>query len=116
MLTQVSWHIDETRIQLSDGEFHPSESWVYVWIRPSGEVLYIGATGLPLAARVWLHVNDERPEVGRVRAIRPDALVGEVEVRGLPYPTSWIAVPFASAWNPNSGARVTPTSRSSTKR
>lgn len=45
-------------------------------------MLYVGATGLPLAARVWLHANDERPEVGRVRAARPDALVGEVEVRG----------------------------------
>ena len=45
-------------------------------------MLYVGATGLPLAARVWLHANDERPEVGRVRALRPDALVGEVDVRG----------------------------------
>ncbi len=65
-----------------DGEFHPTQSWIYVWVRPSGEVLYVGATGLPLAARVWLHANDERPEVGRVRADRPEALVGEVEVRG----------------------------------
>ena len=74
--------IDETRIQLLDGKFRPTQSWIYVWVRPSGEVLYVGATGLPLAARVWLHANDERPEVGRVRAVRPEALVGEVEVRG----------------------------------
>lgn len=65
-----------------DGEFRPAQSWIYVWTRPGGEVLYVGATGLPLPARVWLHANDERPEVGRVRAVRPDALVGEVEVRG----------------------------------
>ncbi|MEL6983789.1 MAG: hypothetical protein AAFO29_15295 [Actinomycetota bacterium] len=72
-------------MQLTDGEFHPA-SWVYVWTRPGGEVLYVGATGLPLAARVWLHANDERPEVGRVRAHRPDALTGDVIVRGFPVP------------------------------
>lgn len=71
----------DARIQLTDGTPTP-ESWVYVWRRPGGDVLYIGATGLPLAARTWLHLHDPRPEIGRVAAEAPAALLGEVEVLG----------------------------------
>ena len=75
----------DLQLQLTDGEFAP-ESWVYVWRRPSGEVLYVGATGLPPAVRTWLHAHDPDPAIGRVGAEVPEALTGEVEVLGFRVP------------------------------
>lgn len=72
----------EVRIDLIDGEFADEMSWIYVWMRAdTGAIFYVGATPLPPAVRTWLHLHDEDPDIGRVRAQRPDALQGEVIVR-----------------------------------
>lgn len=73
--------LDEVSIGVTDGELTGDESWVYVWLK-DGEVLYVGATRLPLAARIWLHLTDEDPVVGRIRAQHPEAMKGHVTVRG----------------------------------
>jgi hypothetical protein len=54
-----------------------------VWLRPdeAGDVVYVGATGLPPAARVWLHLHHDDPRVGRVRAEHPEALSGGITIR-----------------------------------
>jgi len=50
-----------------DGELD-EENWVYTWIDADGAVVYVGATGLDPRTRVWLHLHDPDPEVGRVSA------------------------------------------------
>ncbi|MCP4305596.1 MAG: hypothetical protein GY788_12095, partial [bacterium] len=74
--------IEEQTFEVRDGELVGSESWVYVWRRPAatGEVVYVGATGLPPPARFWLHLHHDDPRLGRVRAEHPEALAGEVMV------------------------------------
>jgi 8-oxo-dGTP pyrophosphatase MutT (NUDIX family) len=71
--------VDEQRLQIADGELDGVGSWVYVWLTGEG-VIHVGATGLPPAVRSWLHLHDEAPEVGRVRAQHPEALIGQAEV------------------------------------
>jgi hypothetical protein len=44
------------------------ENWVYTWIDAAGAVVYVGATGLDPTTRVWLHLHDPDPEVGRMSA------------------------------------------------
>lgn len=58
--------------------------WVYAWTRADAEspVLYVGATALALAERVQLHLESPEPTIGRIRAEHPEALEGEVVVRG----------------------------------
>jgi hypothetical protein len=50
-----------------DGELD-EENWVYTWIEADGAVVYVGATGLDPRTRVWLHLHDPDPEVGRMSA------------------------------------------------
>ena len=50
-----------------DGELD-EENWVYTWIDLDGAVVYVGATGLDPRTRVWLHLHDPDPEVGRMSA------------------------------------------------
>jgi hypothetical protein len=72
--------IGEQRILVRDGELAATGSWVYVWMADD-DVFYVGATGLPPVIRSWLHLHDDAPEIGRVRAHHPGALHGSVEVR-----------------------------------
>lgn len=74
----------EQLIRVEDGTLSETCSWVYVWVRrcPDPAVVYVGATGLPLAVRTWLHLNDDNPDVGRIRAHFPEAMAGSVEVVG----------------------------------
>ena len=72
--------IDEQAIRVRDGELANGASWVYVWLQ-GAEVVHVGATALPPAARTWLHLHHDDPKIGRVRAERPDALSGDVTVR-----------------------------------
>jgi hypothetical protein len=44
------------------------ENWVYTWIDADGAVVYVGATGLDPRTRVWLHLHDPDPDVGRMSA------------------------------------------------
>jgi hypothetical protein len=55
-------------LRVRDGELVEQGSWVYAWVGPDGAVVYVGATGLDPRTRVWLHVHDDDPDVGRMRA------------------------------------------------
>jgi hypothetical protein len=57
-------------LQVRGGELVAAGSWVYVWLRPDADrrVVYVGGTGLPPAARTWLHLHSPDPEVGRIAA------------------------------------------------
>ena len=80
-MTEDAFITDERVVRVRDGELGADASWVYVWVGPGGEVVYVGATSLPPAARTWLHLHHEDPSIGRVRAGHPEALDGEVVVR-----------------------------------
>jgi hypothetical protein len=54
-------------VRVRDGEFD-EENWVYTWIDADGTVVYVGATGLDPRTRVWLHLHDPNPDVGRMSA------------------------------------------------
>jgi hypothetical protein len=54
-------------VRVRDGELD-EEKWVYTWIDADGAVVYVGATGLDPRTRVWLHLHDADPDVGRMSA------------------------------------------------
>jgi hypothetical protein len=54
-------------VNVRDGELD-EENWVYTWIDADGAVVYVGATGLDPRMRVWLHLHDPDPDVGRMSA------------------------------------------------
>jgi hypothetical protein len=64
------------------GEIADAGSWVYAWLHAGGDrrAVYVGATGLQPGTRAWLHLHDPDPEVGRVAALYPAALLEPLEV------------------------------------
>lgn len=72
-------------LRVRDGEL-PAEAWVYAWTSADG-VVYVGATGLHPATRTWLHLHDEDPNVGRMRARYPDLANEELDVLAHELPT-----------------------------
>jgi hypothetical protein len=54
-------------VRVCDGELQAG-NWVYAWIDEAGLVVYVGATGLDPRTRVWLHLHDPDPDVGRMAA------------------------------------------------
>jgi hypothetical protein len=55
-------------VRVREGELVDAGSWVYVWLDDTGHVAYVGATGLDPHTRVWLHLHDPDPEIGRMAA------------------------------------------------
>ncbi|GGL21909.1 hypothetical protein [Planomonospora parontospora] len=58
-------------LRVRGGELTAVGSWVYVWVRAGSRqesVIYVGGTGLPPAVRIWLHLHDSDPEIGRLAA------------------------------------------------
>lgn len=62
------------------------ENWVYVWLEEAREVVYVGATGLDPYTRVWLHLHDADPEVGRMAARFPRLSNAELDVLAMRVP------------------------------
>jgi hypothetical protein len=54
-------------VRVRDAELD-EENWVYTWIDADGAVVYVGATGLDPRTRIWLHLHDPDPDVGRMSA------------------------------------------------
>ena len=86
-MRSVGLMLDEVSIGVIDGEVAGDESWVYLWLKGK-EILYVGATRLPLGARTWLHLTDDDPAVGKIRAQYPEATRGRVTVHGWRLPDS----------------------------
>ncbi|MET9067803.1 hypothetical protein [Streptosporangium sandarakinum] len=60
-----------TLLRVRGGELADAGSWVYVWVRAGSQqkpVIYVGGTGLPPTVRIWLHLHNSDPEVGRLAA------------------------------------------------
>lgn len=75
-------------VTVRDGEIADMGSWVYVWCRATDDrrVVYVGATGLAPATRVWLHLHDPDPAVGRVSALFPSVKTDPLDVVALCLP------------------------------
>ena len=71
-------------LRVRGGELE-SEPWVYAWLAEHG-VVYVGATALHPATRTWLHLHDEDPNVGRMRARYPELAEEELDVLALQLP------------------------------
>jgi hypothetical protein len=73
-------------MRVRDGELTDAENWVYVWIDQAGLVVYVGATGLDPHTRVWLHLHDPDPEVGRMAARFERLSESELDVLAMSVP------------------------------
>ena len=71
-------------LRVRGGELEP-EPWVYAWLGSEG-VVYVGATALHPATRTWLHLHDEDPNVGRMRARYRELANEEFEVVAVALP------------------------------
>jgi hypothetical protein len=60
-------------LRVRGGELEEDASWNYAWllVGDAHPVVYVGATGLAPETRTWLHLHDDDPEIGRVRARYP---------------------------------------------
>lgn len=71
-------------LRVRDGQLE-GEPWVYAWVGPDG-VVYVGATALHPATRTWLHLHDDDPDVGRMRARYAELASEELDVLALRLP------------------------------
>jgi hypothetical protein len=71
-------------LRVRGGELE-AEPWVYAWLGSEG-VVYVGATALHPATRTWLHLHDDDPGVGRMRARYPNLAGEELDVLALRLP------------------------------
>ena len=71
--------------RVKEGELESGGQWVYAWLARDG-VVYVGATTLHPETRTWLHLHDDNPEVGRMRARFSDLATEELEVLAVELP------------------------------
>ena len=72
-------------LRIRAGELETGGQWVYAWIAHDG-VVYVGATALHPETRTWLHLHDEDPNVGRMRARFAELAREELDVLALELP------------------------------
>jgi hypothetical protein len=73
-------------VRVRNGEVVGDENWVYTWTEADGWVVYVGATALDPATRVWLHLNDPDPDVGRMAARFDRLVASQLEVLAMRVP------------------------------
>lgn len=71
-------------LRVRDGKLE-GEPWIYAWVGAGG-VVYVGATTLHPATRTWLHLHDDDPDIGRMRARYPALTDEELDVLALRLP------------------------------
>jgi hypothetical protein len=79
--------LEFTVVPVRAGELDVEEAWVYTWIDPDGSVVYVGATALDPRTRVWLHLHDPDPSVGRIRAGFDRLMTSSLDVLAMRVPT-----------------------------
>ena len=72
--------VEQQDVRIVEGEIVGGGDWVYVWMDAVG-VVHVGSTALDPSVRTWLHLHDDDPEIGRIRAQRPDLLTSDSTVR-----------------------------------
>ncbi len=72
-------------LRVRKGELESGGQWVYAWLARDG-VVYVGATTLHPETRTWLHLHDDDPNVGRMRARYPELAHEELDVLAFELP------------------------------
>jgi hypothetical protein len=72
-------------LRVKEGELESGGQWVYAWLAHDG-VVYVGATALHPETRTWLHLHDDDPNVGRMRARFPELASEELDVLAVDLP------------------------------
>jgi hypothetical protein len=72
-------------LRVREGELESGGQWVYAWLARDG-VVYVGATTLHPETRTWLHLHDNDPNVGRMRARYPELAHEELDVLAFELP------------------------------
>ncbi|MDX6397336.1 MAG: hypothetical protein QOJ43_744 [Gaiellaceae bacterium] len=72
-------------LKVRGGEIESEQQWVYAWIADDG-VVYVGATALQPETRTWLHLHEEDPSIGRMRARFPSVTTEELDVLAMELP------------------------------
>jgi hypothetical protein len=72
-------------LRVTEGELESGGQWVYAWLAHDG-VVYVGATALHPETRSWLHLHDDDPNVGRMRARFPELASEELDVLAVELP------------------------------
>ena len=73
-------------LPVREGELADAGNWVYAWVDQAGLVVYVGATGLHPHTRVWLHLHDPGPEIGRVAARFGRLAESELDIHAMSVP------------------------------
>lgn len=61
--------VQPTIVRVREGQIADTESWLYAWFNArTCRVVYVGGTGMSPQLRVWLHLNDSNPGLGRIKA------------------------------------------------
>ena len=72
-------------LKVRKGELESGGQCVYAWLAHDG-VVYVGATALHPETRTWLHLHDDDPEIGRMRARFPELAEEELDVLAVDLP------------------------------
>lgn len=80
--------VDAPRIvEVRCGRVQARGSWLYAWVDVNrAAVVYVGGTGFDPELRAHIHLTDEDPELGRVKAQVPNASKGDFDVLAFPLP------------------------------
>ena len=73
-------------VRVRNGELAEVGNWVYAWVDQTGLVVYVGATGLDPRTRVWLHLHDQDPDVGRMATRFERLAESELDVLAMSVP------------------------------
>ena len=73
-------------LPVREGELADAGNWVYAWVDQAGLVVYVGATGLDPHTRVWLHLHDPDPDIGRMAARFGRLAESELDVLAMSVP------------------------------
>ena len=73
-------------VRVREAELAEAGNWVYAWVDQTRLVVYVGATGLDPRTRVWLHLHDQDPDVGRMAARFERLAESELDVLAMSVP------------------------------
>jgi hypothetical protein len=81
--------IEPRIIEVRGGSIVPSESWLYVWVDLARRtVVHVGGTAFDPQLRTYVHLTDDDPARGRVRAQIPESTDGNFDVLAFALPAA----------------------------
>lgn len=73
--------VEQRVIAVRRGRVAPTGSWLYAWVDlAKRSVVHVGGTGFDPELRAHIHLTDDDPALGRVKAHIPTAVDGDFDV------------------------------------